>query len=240
MNIKFLGTGGVFDYELGSSSAIVKTANCQILIDCGPLVYPLMAKSGCISEISHILLTHLHGDHVGSLFQLILDMNLRSEPGRKSTIVYPSHAFLQEIEAFLTFWFPQPRDVVEFVPLSQIDGVGALDTTNKHIVGITSFAYYFTDGSSLIYFSGDVGDVTVAADFLRDRKETNVTVFHEIHHLKGSAHTHYRDVMNQLSDYKVFGYHCNPAKIPADNTIPLVANTPDLLFENARLSSSAL
>jgi phosphoribosyl 1,2-cyclic phosphodiesterase len=201
-----------------------------LLIDCGPLTYTRLREHAKIGDITQILLTHLHGDHVGGLFQLVLYMNGRLTPKRKPVIIYPTEWFRDHIEAFLTFWFPRPRELVEFAPITQFQGLGALDTTNKHMQGLPSFAYFFVDGDSLIYFSGDIGDVRVAADFLATRKETNITVFHEIHHLTGAAHVHYRDVMENLSGYRVYGYHCDPRKIPSDNVIPLVANTPDLLF----------
>ena len=81
-----------------------------------------------------------------------------------------------------------------------------------------------------MYYSGDVGDVSIAAGFLADRRESEITVFHEMHHLTGSAHTHYSDVMAHLADYQVYGYHCNPDKLPDDNNVPLVARTPRFLF----------
>lgn len=230
MDIKFLGTGGVFDESLGNSAALVHIGDRLILIDCGPLTYGLLVKHGTIKHITDILLTHLHGDHVGGLFQLILHMNGRLTPGRKATLLYPTEVFRRHVEGFLNYWFPQPLGLIEFSPISDVKGVGAVDTTDRHVVGLPSFAYFFKDGNSLLYFSGDVGDVSIAADFLASRQETDITVFHEMHHLTGSAHTHYRDIMAHLSGYRVYGYHCNPDELPSDNSVPLVAHTPRLLF----------
>ena len=230
MNIRFLGTGGVFDEHLGNSAALARLGERLILIDCGPLTYGKLVKSGAIGQITDILITHLHGDHIGGLFQLILHMNGRLTPRRKATLLYPVESFRDHLSDFLKYWFPKPSELVEFSSIRDVDGVGAIDTTDRHIVGLPSFAYFFYEGDSLIYFSGDVGDVTIASKFLASRSEGDITVFHEMHHLKGSAHTHYSDIMANLSEYQVYGYHCNPDKLPDDNSVPLVAHTPSLMF----------
>ena len=230
MKITFLGTGGVFDYEYGNSSAIVQHCGQKYLIDCGSSVYSTLRKHDLTDSIDYILLTHLHGDHVGSLFQLILHFNLRATPRRKAPILCPTEAFREELHRFLVFWLIDPTEFVDFQPLSAAQGVGALDTTGKHMVGMQSYAYYFTSENRLLYYSGDLGDVESTVRFLNGRDEERVTVYHEMHHLTGSAHVYYRDLMERLSGYEVYGYHCDPRKIPPDNTIPLVADQPDLLL----------
>jgi ribonuclease BN (tRNA processing enzyme) len=230
MKINFLGTGGVFDYEYGSSSALVNNDGQTFLIDCGPSVYPTLCEHKLINSIDYILLTHLHGDHVGSLSQLILHLNLHGIPQKKAVILYPTNAFLDEIRRFLVFWLIEPSQFIDFLPLASARGVNSLNTTNKHAVGMQSYAYYFTNASNLLYYSGDLGDVNVTATFLKQRNERHITVYHEMHHLKGSAHVHYQELMEKLGNYDVYGYHCNPNKIPQDNTIPLVANQPNLLL----------
>ena len=230
MHVKFLGTGGVFDYEYGNSAAVVRHNGRTILIDCGPSVYGTLCSHGLIEEIDYIVLTHLHGDHVGSLFSLLIHLSSRCKPSRKAVLLYPTDQFRQLVESFLKHWFPDVSAYIHFKPMSTVEGVGFIETTGKHIAGILSFAYYFTEGADLIYYSGDLGDVEVTADFLRSRHETQITVFHELHYNRGKAHTFYRDVMESLQGYSVYGYHVDPTKVPADNTVPLVARTPELLL----------
>jgi len=230
MDIKFLGTGGVFDYELGNSAALVSCNSTTFLVDCGPLVYPLLARRHLVGSVDFVLLTHLHGDHVGGLFQFILHTNSQLQENHKTVIAFPTVGFKAEIESFLRIWFPILEKYVEFCPLEQLAGVGALDTTGTHIPGITTFAYYFFEESSLIYFSGDTGDPSIAANFVAGRHEQRIVIYHEMHHLKGSAHTYYLDLMDTLGDRVVYGYHCNGGKIPPENTIPLVERRPELLI----------
>lgn len=230
MKITFLGTGGVFDYQYGNSAALVEHRGKTFLIDCGPSIYPTLRQHGLTESIDYILLTHLHGDHVGSLFSLVLDMNTRQRPGRRAPILYARESFRDHVERFLACMLGDPSSAVEFRTLDSVEGVGALDTTGHHAPGILSNAYYFVEGDALLYYSGDLADVSVSATFLAGRCERNIRVFHEIHHRKGSLHTYYRDLMDSLSGYKVYGYHCDSRQLPADNTISLVSDDPALII----------
>lgn len=230
MEIKFLGTGGVFDYEFGNSSALIKVADQTILIDCGPSVYPTLRKADVIDSLDYILLTHLHGDHVGGLFSLILHLNLRSSRRRKARLLYASESFRDSVASFLRFSFPDLEAHVAFVPVTEARGVGYIDTAGLHMPAMQSYAYYFAQGNELIYYSGDLGDIRVTESFLSGRREEDVKVFHEMHYLEGSAHCHYRSVMALLQRYRVYAYHMDPRQLPPDNTVPLVANHPELLL----------
>ncbi len=230
MEIKFLGTGGVFDYEYGNSAALVRHKNKSILIDCGPSVYPTLRKHGLADTIDHILITHLHGDHVGSLFALILHMNIKRVPPTKAKVIYALPAFRQILYDYLSFSLQDPEKFIDFIPLSSIEDIGFLDTKDLHFAGMQSFAYYFKEQDRLIYYSGDLGNVNTSFDFLGQRSEADITVFHEMHHLKGKAHVYYRDLMQAMGDYQVYAYHLDPRKLPEDNTVPLVAEKPDLLI----------
>src|SRR6476620_12731134 len=72
MKIRFLGIGGAFIPEFGSSSAVVETgAGTLTLIDAGCSTYADLRRTGLIETITDIVVTHLHDDHVGSLGSII-------------------------------------------------------------------------------------------------------------------------------------------------------------------------
>ena len=71
MELKFLGTGGAFDWECGNSSALVSFKGETILIDCGCVVYQQLCRLNLIDKIDAILITHFHDDHVGSLSSIL-------------------------------------------------------------------------------------------------------------------------------------------------------------------------
>lgn len=72
LRITFLGTGSAFtDYRLNyHNNALVETDEGPVLIDCGPTAMQSMREIGLtLHEIREILVTHLHGDHIGGIEQ---------------------------------------------------------------------------------------------------------------------------------------------------------------------------
>lgn len=72
--LKFLGRGSAFNREEGNTSAYIKTKDTFFLIDCGELVYDEIEKRSLINKDIknvNIAITHLHGDHAGSLSSFI-------------------------------------------------------------------------------------------------------------------------------------------------------------------------
>lgn len=73
-SLKFIGRGSAFNREEGNNSAYIKKENSFLLIDCGELIYDEIEKRKLITEDIkeiNILITHLHGDHAGSLSSFI-------------------------------------------------------------------------------------------------------------------------------------------------------------------------
>jgi ribonuclease BN (tRNA processing enzyme) len=74
MKITFLGTGGAFtDYRLNyHNNAVVPTSEGYVLIDCGGTAVQSLKELGIpLEQVYGVIVTHLHGDHIGGLEQLI-------------------------------------------------------------------------------------------------------------------------------------------------------------------------
>src|ERR1017187_6090610 len=72
LDLKWLGTGGAFDYEEKNSSLLMKTKDEKtILIDCGSTVYEQLRKGDMVENIDYVFLTHCHEDHISGLSTLI-------------------------------------------------------------------------------------------------------------------------------------------------------------------------
>jgi hypothetical protein len=72
-DLRFIGCGSGFHPELGSNSAWFREDDGTIvLLDCGETVYGSIMESDELrrSPAWKIMITHLHGDHVGSLASL--------------------------------------------------------------------------------------------------------------------------------------------------------------------------
>ncbi len=235
--ISFIGTGGVFDYKIGNSAAIIKVNKGNILIDCGYTVYPILAELRAVEMIDYILITHLHGDHIGSIHPLILE--LVNKYKKKVKIIFPTDAFLKELRNYFKMFLISLDRYVEFVNINEMQDIGYKETTNYHVKNMQSFSYYFQYNDAILFYSGDVGSLTFLQDFVSDWKEKKqIICFHETSFLKGNAHVYYRDLQDFISktQTKVFAYHCNHKKAPKDCTLLFVGRYPELCLQKQQRS----
>jgi len=72
--LTFLGVGSAFNTELGNTSAWLRQGTQLLLLDCGGTVFERILKRNLLKDMTSldICLTHTHGDHVGSIGDLIL------------------------------------------------------------------------------------------------------------------------------------------------------------------------
>ncbi len=227
MQIKFLGTGGALDLGKGTAAAIVTLGDKTILVDSGFSTILSLVKSGRAKDIDYILITHLHGDHIGSLptllayFQYKLGIDVPK-------IIVPNEVFQAELLQFLTLVGEKKR--ANFVPISDFDDIGFIDTTNQHVEEMTSFSYYFVENDNLIYYSGDIGNADTAKSFLDSRTESKKQVFHETTpKTESPIHTTYLEVQEKLKDYETYVYHMAKEDMPSDCTLKMVENQPEFL-----------
>ncbi len=245
MNLRFLGVGGAFDPEFGSSSALVESgADTLTLIDCGCTTYLDLRRTGMVDRVTHVLITHMHDDHVGSLGSLIYHHYYIN--GRKLELVYPSALH----QPLLTLLGQQHTSgpVAERVELREMDAesshdsrrigemhVDWLETTDRHQKGMPSFAYLLSrEGetsprNNLIVYSGDLGDPDFLFHHLEERGLTGATVFHDVFFpdIRNEVHPSYKDLERHLDRWIIRGYHNNPTKKPPDCQIRLVWEDPE-------------
>lgn len=223
-NIRFISTGGVFDYKIGNSSAMVNCKIGNVLIDCGYTVYPELVERDIVDKIDYLLITHLHGDHVGSIHPLIL--HLVNKCRKKVKIIYPTESFLKLVQNYLEIFLVDTSKYIEFVNIRDVDEVGFVDTTNQHIDGMESYAYYFNLEKDFIFYSGDLGNIQITESVLKTIEHSNIIVFHETSFIQGKAHVFYKELMDfsQRNKYSVYAYHCNHMIAPEDCNLKFVAN----------------
>jgi L-ascorbate metabolism protein UlaG (beta-lactamase superfamily) len=230
MKIKFIGTGGTFDPEYFNSAAILTFKNKTFLIDAGFTVYPRLLALNLFFKIDYILLTHLHNDHSGSLANILLHKYFYDQ-GRKFTILYQSEQFKKQIEEFLIIQLKDPAKYADFAPLETVSGISAVDTFGQHSEGFQSYSLIFEEENERLVYSGDLRQADFLFAHLQKLPPCTTTVFHDIaFDPKNEGHAHYTMLQPYQQQYRIFGYHCNPTENPPENTIPLVANQPDLIY----------
>ncbi len=230
MNIKFLGTGGAFDYEFGNSAALVTFRGKNILIDCGNSVYRRLRETGLAEQIDYILITHFHDDHVGSLSSVVLHHKYFLDPPRKARILVPNQAFQQTIHDYVNFSLTEPLNYLEFLPMGTIPGLTAIDTFGKHIENMQTWAFIFESDTEILAYSGDLGDPDLIFNYLKNRPQKKTNVFHEIAFYKtDGVHSYYEDLNEKIGEFHLYGYHVDPRDEPEDNRVPLVCRFPEFL-----------
>lgn len=166
--LKFLGRGNAFNVTEGNTSAYIKNGTHLFLIDCGETVFEKLIKLKLLEDIESIdiVITHLHGDHVGSL----------------STLVFYLH-FVKKIRA--NIYYPEPDKLLEILEVqcphiskNKIDGcnyaitkVEEYDTfkinpnlsigfvKTKHISYMNSYGILISYNDKNIYYSGDTSEL---------------------------------------------------------------------------------
>ncbi|MER2998877.1 MBL fold metallo-hydrolase [Pontibacter populi] len=229
MQTKFLGTGGAFDVDYLNSAALLRFREKNILIDCGFTVFPALVHKNLITKVGHIMLTHLHNDHIGSLPTLLLYKSI-IEKAPRPVILYPSEPFKQQLFSILEPQVKDPDKYAEFVPLEQFTGINAIDTFGQHSEGMQTYAFVFDEGGNRIAYSGDLGKPETLFDRLDKMNPLRTCVFHEItFNAENTGHTFYKKLLPYLTNYEVFGYHCDPTQNPLDNPVRLVFYEPDFM-----------
>lgn len=230
LEIKFVGTGGAFDTTYGNSSVVVTHQGRRFLVDCGHSVFPRLVQLGIADSIDGILITHLHDDHVGSLSSFILYHEIILQKGRMKIYV-PSLALQELLTGFLHYSLGNVAERVDFRPIAELEGVGAIDTFGRHVVGMQTYGYWFSDGEKSIAYSGDNGDGDYFIQQVQQLALPSPTIYHEVFFFfRMHSHAYYQDLMRLAAYCPIYGFHCDPTTAPADNTLPLVANFPELLY----------
>lgn len=230
MTIKFIGTGGAFDYRYRNSAAIVWLRDMKILIDCGCDIFTSLRQKEQADDITHVLITHLHDDHAGSLGSLLAyHVLILKKPPLK--LIYPTDSFRDHLLAFMKFILKDPNKFAEFIPIADMEGVGFIDTYGKHVADFPTFSYYFTEDGQCICHSGDIGNPDFIFEELTRLGLEGATVFHDITFSEtNKPHAFYRDVSKHLDGFSIYGYHLDPEKEPGDNLVTLVQKVPELLI----------
>lgn len=83
-----VGSGTVVpEGDRGGSSSFLEAGGARLLVDCGPGAVGSMARHGVPwDRLTHLALTHFHGDHVGDLPGLFFALKHAVRPGREEPL----------------------------------------------------------------------------------------------------------------------------------------------------------
>lgn len=75
MHIRMVGTGSAFAKKYDNNNALIEVDNVRLLVDCGITLPKALHEIGLsFHELDAVLISHIHGDHVGGLEELAFQM----------------------------------------------------------------------------------------------------------------------------------------------------------------------
>ncbi|MGL4850771.1 MAG: MBL fold metallo-hydrolase [Clostridium sp.] len=189
--LKFLGKGSAFNTELGNTSAYIKKGKSMILIDCGGTVFHELKKRGLLDfENLHIIITHTHPDHVGSLGDLIFYSHYIK--GVKPNIYFPHKKTIDDMLSYVGVSNELYNVESRYVNWIKDDEFGNVDVefaNNKHVVEIPAYGFLIKIDGKKYYYSGDTGEVNKEAKELLE-KDKEALVYHEVSSLDVPKNPH--------------------------------------------------
>lgn len=166
--LKFIGSGSAFNTKLGNNSAYYKEGNQMLLIDCGSDIFQRIKESDLLKDVEqiHVLVTHTHADHVGSLADLILYAYYsHGEFAKKKVVV---HSLLSTgakdvlrlngvLENVHYDYATLRHDTITTIPSLKTTIVNCFET--KHVDELNSFGFELSIEGSTILYTGDASDL---------------------------------------------------------------------------------
>jgi ribonuclease BN (tRNA processing enzyme) len=171
MRLTILGSGDAFSGGGRLPSCyLVDTGETAFLLDCGPSILPALKRMGrSTNDFNFIVLSHLHGDHIGGLPFLLIDALYPARRTTPLTLIGPpglEARFRLACEVFYPRVLDTPRAFpLHFVELAaearrEIDGLEGVAITPyevNHFSGSPSYALRFEMKDKVFAFSGDAG-----------------------------------------------------------------------------------
>jgi ribonuclease BN (tRNA processing enzyme) len=121
MKVTILGSGTcVPSLQRSSCSALIETGNAKILVDVGAGTIRRLLEAGVmISQITHILISHLHLDHIGELASFLFSSKFPNPRKERLTIVAARGFadFFEGLTAVFGSWIELGNKVLQIIEL---------------------------------------------------------------------------------------------------------------------------
>lgn len=167
--LTFIGNGSAFNTKLGNNSAYYKEGDEMLLIDCGSNIFERILNHRLLDGVNHIhvIVTHTHADHVGSLADLILYMYYAH--GEMATLKVTVHC-CEGVDVYqllsmngVNTWLNEDHYYCQVVnPDSEFHLFSNLFckfVETHHVEEIPSTGFFLTKGEHTIYYSGDTNEL---------------------------------------------------------------------------------
>ncbi|WP_342771469.1 MBL fold metallo-hydrolase [Paenibacillus sambharensis] len=194
MKIQMLGTGSAFAKNYFNNNALLTAESFTLMLDCGITAPAALHKLGVpLAALDGILISHLHGDHVGGLEEIAFRMKFELQ--RKPVLYIPeplaetlwNHTLkgtmqteeAQSLDAYFDVHRLEEGSVHSIHPGIQVELI-----RTEHIKGRNSYSFVFNDK---LFYSADMRFTPqLVTDMVRNR---GCVVFHDCQlHPPGAVH----------------------------------------------------
>lgn len=180
--LHFLGDGSAFNLDSDNTAAYMRVGDALILIDCGELICNRIIKRGLLDGVSriHLLITHTHSDHIGSLEGFIYYITYLTD--KTLTVYYPHPTRLDKM-----MYMQGLEKSYHTAPVPEvIEGFRVEAVKQKHMFG--AYGYFFYSDDVSFFYSGDTSVVNARA--VRELREGKISrIYHEVSFSSSPIHT---------------------------------------------------
>lgn len=220
MELKFLGRGSAHNYKEGNTAAYFVENNELFLIDCGEDVFQKIMGKDLLENKSkiHILITHTHSDHVGSLGSL-LSYTYYKLKQKVNIIVSGNEQQKKEIKRVLEC-FAIKEDAYSFVDAKDYENkytsfmsINYIKT--EHTPTLSCFSIIFDTSNGIIFYSGDTCEVCMLEVLFKKKEKIEKLYLDLCSDKENVVHMFIDDVKSVIPGYltsKVYAMHINDEK----------------------------
>jgi phosphoribosyl 1,2-cyclic phosphodiesterase len=160
--LKFVGTGSAFNTKPGNNSSFIRRQHSLLLIDCGGTVFCRLQELNLLDDLDHlhIIITHTHPDHIGSLGDIIFYAfyTLHLKP----VILFPERELLTNLLEYLgvtASMYELYSDVELSLDDWALTGAALRFIRVPHVETIPAFGFIFKFEGKCFYYSGDANNI---------------------------------------------------------------------------------
>jgi ribonuclease BN (tRNA processing enzyme) len=163
LKIQMIGTGSAFAKVFDNNNALITVDGQTLMVDCGITAPKALYELGySFNDIDAVLLTHIHGDHVGGLEEFAFQMKYIF---KRKPILYIADKLveplwehtlkggLQQEEAETLDHFFEVRPLAENVAHELFPGLRVQLLPTRHIPNKPNYSLLFND---FFFYSGDI------------------------------------------------------------------------------------
>jgi ribonuclease BN (tRNA processing enzyme) len=178
--VRFLGTGNAFGHGGRFQTCfLLRATGATCLIDCGASAPLALRRDGVRQpEVSHILVSHLHGDHMGGVPFLLLDAAYADARSEALVIAGPP-GIGETVTRLLDLLYPGtvakalhrvPHRFVELAPDREIDlgGLRVRALPVRHGSDLVALGVRVSADGATVAYSGDTEWTPALLDLARD------------------------------------------------------------------------